>query len=408
MCGVLESVIFWANENEPLLQVTLAVLGVFIACNQLRLEHKVHFRETKKQKGYFLLSETNIPSNKETIRHNKNRYDLANPIPFFVSGNDDIYLCKTKIKVNNFFIKTSICTKNICYSSDPRFNRLELEFILPAELKNCSSLEFNVVFWLKNTFGYKYKQTIAMNWNNCGKYWELNRYNFWFSRFQWHLLWHVPSIKSVVKFFFKKHFPSFETCSSMNTLNSNDIVLSDEKTLIEDPKQSLFNTIFAAIIAADKEINKPVHIKKERFNLLCFLEKIFIIIFKPQKIPNAENTPIKLLQVIISICFSILSFVCLLIDLAIFFALINSVLYCFGLNLPSINSFSFFSFGINLIYFVCVFLFRRVFQLVGRAFDTYQYSPSYIVGYAAVVFAFFSFIKEYVLPGLEYIYSNLF
>ena len=71
----------------------IAGLSVIIACLQLKLSKQINAQNISKEKGYFIIEETNI-RNKADADYERciGVFDLRNALRFHLYGNGDVFL----------------------------------------------------------------------------------------------------------------------------------------------------------------------------------------------------------------------------------------------------------------------------------------------------------------------------
>lgn len=159
------------NTWELVLAIIEIVVGIFIAVLQIRLTKQISNQTLSNQKGYFALKKTSI--------NNIEMYDLGYPIKFNLLGNGDVILISEQVSVNGNVIKNIEPCEQL-FSKDGRIHGIDLE--LNKNKLQLTRLNLEIVFKLKNLAGYKYSETMRLEFERKEEenYWELRRENILF------------------------------------------------------------------------------------------------------------------------------------------------------------------------------------------------------------------------------------
>jgi len=165
------------------LQLVILAFQLFIYWRQLELTKKIENNHNSSQKGYFIITDNNMPLHPELVTKLKHHYDMRNPFTFKNIGNDIIILELYKITINKRIDNQTIVSNNIFFGTN-EFNIWGVELDLKDKELNMDKIEVDIDLQLKNSIGYKYKQTINMEFikDEMSKpYWWLNKYNMKFN-----------------------------------------------------------------------------------------------------------------------------------------------------------------------------------------------------------------------------------
>lgn len=164
--------------------IVILVSQVVLAVGQLWLSHKINNQVLSREKGYFIIEETNFLADEKNRPRFRDTFDLTSNrgIGFYVNG-ADVIICGVDYYINGSFYSEGKPYETF-YTLDKRFNK----FIFMLELKEADKqkeyLDLKIIFSLKNTVGYRYKETVDIRfskteWNDM---WQITKYNMIFDK----------------------------------------------------------------------------------------------------------------------------------------------------------------------------------------------------------------------------------
>lgn len=163
--------------NEVIFQVIIAVFQMGLLTYQIILAVKSYIHEISDKKGYFELTETNILCAKELLENNKDTYDLNKKIKLRNIGSDDLFLIQEEIFINDELHSMHKCV-DVFYGHEGRFNIALTDLDLKKHHFELKDLDISIIFYLKNSKGYKYKQEINLSLTKIDESrWRLIKYN---------------------------------------------------------------------------------------------------------------------------------------------------------------------------------------------------------------------------------------
>ena len=159
--------------------VEIAILGLqfCLIAGQLYLSWRMNQQDLKRKKGYFLPKETNIPVASKNPGMYRDQYNLNYHLPFFVAGNDDVFLLRRTIVYNGKHLDSNETDQATYYSRDDRFRTFFLR-IDPSFLASKDELSVMLYLTLKNTSDYEYRQEVEMVFKNeAEETWRMVKFN---------------------------------------------------------------------------------------------------------------------------------------------------------------------------------------------------------------------------------------
>ena len=171
--------ISWQISIVEMLNFVILILQSLIIWRQLKLDEKINKQSLSRDKGYFIITNTNVLHMEcETWRY-RNSFDLHKRICFCLSGNSDVSIKELTVSVNGRREKFK-AFEDIYFTLEERNNILELnlglrdweyeEFFLNAVIK----------IRLENQCGYQYTEIVRMQFQKRGGFgadWLLVKYN---------------------------------------------------------------------------------------------------------------------------------------------------------------------------------------------------------------------------------------
>ena len=172
----------WLLENTAILNVIILAFQLILIGGQLYLAWKINKQTTSRDKGYFLLTETNLPHLPGEDARYRNEFDLASPIGFYVTGGSDVIVRGSNISIDGRN-HTDAIPRNVYFTLDKRANRYRVDLELKETdlQKDYVDVEFN--FRLKNPYGYRYTEKTTTRFRRLQERdscWSLEKYNIVF------------------------------------------------------------------------------------------------------------------------------------------------------------------------------------------------------------------------------------
>ena len=167
------------NSIEPV----ILVFQLIIMAGQLILSWRINHQSLVQNKGVFLLTETNIPhtDSKEDKARLRNMFTMRNQLTFYVSGEEAIIVRGITTEIDGHGRRSSNSIYNTYYTTDPRFNKLNLNLGLKDSDYSKDDLDVVVNLKLENINGYQYTEKVIMSFHKESQnYWGLSRFNIEF------------------------------------------------------------------------------------------------------------------------------------------------------------------------------------------------------------------------------------
>lgn len=162
--------------------VIILIIQAIILLGQLRLSKRMYKDDISKEKGYFIIEETNYEHPNRAHFRNLFVIESKTNIGFDLVGNSDTILKGSRTIVNGVTIEENTIPRNIIFTLNQRFNEYEHELLLSDNCLRKDDIDIIIIFFLKNTRGYNYSETITMKLKkqhdmcDC-KFWKLDEYN---------------------------------------------------------------------------------------------------------------------------------------------------------------------------------------------------------------------------------------
>lgn len=163
------------------LNIIILFVQAIILIGQLLLSRKMSQQEIARERGYFIIKETNLLVHEEAHPRFRDKFDLTNGqgLRFFVSGNADVIIYGSELVIDGVVQKTDAIPSDALFTLDKRFNSFVEEIELSEKQIAKEYLDFKLSLDLKNCFGYKYKEIITMRFTKEPKVdnlWWLSKY----------------------------------------------------------------------------------------------------------------------------------------------------------------------------------------------------------------------------------------
>ncbi|MFQ7119824.1 MAG: hypothetical protein ACLRPW_07420 [Intestinibacter sp.] len=103
--------------------VIILFVQALILIGQFLLSRKMSQQEIARERGYFIIEETNIFAPKEDYLKVRDKFDLTNEqgLRFFVSGNADVIICGSELVIDGVVQKRNV-PGDVLFILDKRFN----------------------------------------------------------------------------------------------------------------------------------------------------------------------------------------------------------------------------------------------------------------------------------------------
>ena len=165
-----------------ILNSIILLLQLVLIAGQLRLSRKIHDDDIKKEKGYFIIGETNIPHSENEEHIYCNYFILDKSIRFYLTGNSDVILSAFEYSIDGRHC-TYGAIRDLLFTLDKRMNILELDFDLKDYTLEKEQLDISLCLQLENLSGYHYSENIQISFKKEGETsnrWFLEKYNMKF------------------------------------------------------------------------------------------------------------------------------------------------------------------------------------------------------------------------------------
>lgn len=173
------------NIMDKVWEIMIAGLGLVIACLQYKLSKQINRQNISREKGYFVLEETNLrKKDAEDFKQYVGMFALDDPnypLRFRLYGNGDIFLLSEKIIIDGITVKNNepLETFFSIYSQDTFTGRLGILLPLRESDKSKPRLNVEIMLKMKNIMGNVYTERIALEFERqeTGRVWYLRRRN---------------------------------------------------------------------------------------------------------------------------------------------------------------------------------------------------------------------------------------
>lgn len=164
--------------------VIILLTQALILIGQLILSRKINQQTISREKGYFLIEESNIPTIEEEETRVRDQFKLnhGNGIGFYAIK-ADVILRSISYSVNGITYEIGQPVDGF-FTENSRFNKLKvlLDLKKPDFQKDYLDIEF--VFKLRNTVGYEYIETVTARFSKMENvpYYYMSKYNMFFDK----------------------------------------------------------------------------------------------------------------------------------------------------------------------------------------------------------------------------------
>lgn len=160
-------------------EIVIAGLSVIIACLQLKLSKQINAQNISKEKGYFIIEETNIRNKADTdYKRCIGLFDLRNALRFHLYGNGDVFLLKKQIIINGIVVENKELLETFfsIHAQDLPFGTL-----IPLKESDYEKrrLDIEITLKLKNIMGNIYTEKILLEFvkKDVDNEWFLHKKN---------------------------------------------------------------------------------------------------------------------------------------------------------------------------------------------------------------------------------------
>lgn len=168
------------------LNVVILFLQTVILIGQLWLSQKINEQSLSKEKGYFVIEDTNYRTVADQQFRYKNQFHLEEEtyINFELIGDSDVIVCSSALKINGIIQSCECIPRDSYFARDSRFNILAQKFAFSEKQLQENKIDIILSFELKNVSGYKYGEIITMQFEKKegSHLWYLKKYNMTFAK----------------------------------------------------------------------------------------------------------------------------------------------------------------------------------------------------------------------------------
>lgn len=166
-------------------QIIIAGLGLVIACLQYKLSKQINKQDISREKGYFILEETNLRKKEdEDFKRYIGMFALDNPdypLLFRLYGNGDIFLLSEKIIIDGVTVKNNepLETFFSIYAQETSVGRYGILLPLRETDKKKPILNVEILLKMKNIIGNVYIERLELEFERqeTGEAWFLMKKN---------------------------------------------------------------------------------------------------------------------------------------------------------------------------------------------------------------------------------------
>ena len=172
----------WITCHQDFLSVLVLVLQLTLIWGQLRLSKKINSQTVSREKGYFIISETNYLFQEGESKRYRDLFDLKKGVPFYVSGNSDVIVRASSYSINQNNHLEGM-PRDTYFTLDSRANT----YVVLLDLKEYElardQLDIIFKFQLENPEGFQYTEITEARFareGNESDTWRLSKYNIKF------------------------------------------------------------------------------------------------------------------------------------------------------------------------------------------------------------------------------------
>ena len=171
-------------ESAEIWNIVILLTQAFILVGQLWLSRNINRQTISREKGYFLIEKTNLPTIKGEEESVRNCFDLGNDRGIgFHAIKADVILHSYTYSVNGVTYKIGQPVDGF-FTEDNRFNKLKVLLDLKETDFQKDYLDIELIFKLKNTVGYKYTETVNIRFSKMknSSWYCISKYNMFFDK----------------------------------------------------------------------------------------------------------------------------------------------------------------------------------------------------------------------------------
>lgn len=164
--------------------VIILLTQAAILIGQLLLSRKINQQTISREKGYFLIEKTNMPTIKGEEGRFRDQFNLKSSSGIgFHAKKADVILRSSTYSVNGVTYQTEK-PSDAFYTEDNRFNKLIVLLDLKESDFQKDYLDIEFVFKLRNTVGYEYTETINARFSKMedASWHYISKYNMSFDK----------------------------------------------------------------------------------------------------------------------------------------------------------------------------------------------------------------------------------
>lgn len=164
--------------------ILFAGLGVVIAGLQVRLSKQINEQNMAKERGYFIVEETNL-SKRENDDYHKyiGIFNIKAPIHFNIHGNGDIFLLQQLISVNGNIVDRKEQLETFFPNSN-EYAKFGILLPLKEKDKEQKRIDVDITLKMKNIMGYTYTEVVSLQFekDDDNSLWFLKKRNTMFTK----------------------------------------------------------------------------------------------------------------------------------------------------------------------------------------------------------------------------------
>lgn len=149
------------QEYSGALNVVVLICQLLLLYGQFQLSKQINKQSIARERGYFLISNTNMPFLKGQEKRYQDHFNLREGITFYVSGNSDVIVTNISYSVDER-IYIDGTPRSTYFTTDKRANTLWLLLDLNESQYQKQHLDVVTKMNLKNPSGYKYTEISTM------------------------------------------------------------------------------------------------------------------------------------------------------------------------------------------------------------------------------------------------------
>lgn len=162
-------------------EIAIAALGVIVACLQIRLSKQINMQNISREKGYFVIEDTNIRKVEDKdYKRCIDLFDLNDALHFKLYGNGDVFLLKEQIVINGIVVRAKEPIETF-FSIFAQSNPYGILLPLKPSHRQQTKINIELYLTLKNLTGYTYIEEISLEFEKRDfRKWFLKKKNIIF------------------------------------------------------------------------------------------------------------------------------------------------------------------------------------------------------------------------------------